>query len=209
VLAEQFRLPEVPELAPRYNIAPTQPVAAVRQAADERELRMVRWGLVPGWASDPALGARMINARAETVSEKPAFRSAFKRRRCLVLADGFYEWQATSTRQKQPHYFALHDRRPFAFAGLWEYWEGAEGAFESCTIITTDANDLVRPTHNRMPVILQPADYDLWLDPAMQQAGPLEALLRPAAASAMMAYPVSRAVNNPRNDSPECVAAIA
>jgi putative SOS response-associated peptidase YedK len=206
-LAEQFGLPEVPALEPRYNIAPTQPVLVVRQEDGARRLRAVQWGLVPSWADDPAMGAKLINARGETVAEKPSFRSAFARRRCLVPADGFYEWQASGKgRPKQPYYIRMEDERPFAFAGLWEYWEGAEGALETCTIITTEPNDLLRPLHNRMPVILPAADYAQWLDPDTPR-GPLGALLRPYPPEEMSAYPVRRTVNNARHEGPECIAA--
>jgi putative SOS response-associated peptidase YedK len=206
-LAEQFGLAEVPELEPRYNIAPTQPVLVVRQEDDTRRLRAVQWGLVPNWADDPAIGARLINARGETVAEKPSFRTAFARRRCLVPADGFYEWQASGKgRPRQPFYIRMQDTRPFAFAGLWEYWEGAEGALETCTIITTEPNDLLRPLHNRMPVILPAADYAQWLDPDTPR-GPLGALLQPYPAEEMTAYPVHRTVNNARHEGPECIVA--
>jgi putative SOS response-associated peptidase YedK len=196
-------------LEPRYNIAPTQPVAVVRQSELGRALGVVQWGLVPSWAKDPTMGSKMINARAETVAEKPAFRAAFKQRRCLVLADGFYEWQPTSTRQpKQPFYIHRQDDEPFAFAGLWEYWEGADGALETCTIITTEANELVSPIHERMPVIIAPDDYAQWLDPTTKQATPLQELLQPYDSDALEAYPVSHAVNNARNESPKCIAPV-
>jgi putative SOS response-associated peptidase YedK len=203
-LAVQFNLPEIPNLQPRYNIAPTQPVAAVRLNVESamREMVLFHWGLIPFWAKDPGIGARMINARAETAAEKPAFRAAFKRRRCLVVADGFYEWQKQNG-AKQPFFIFLRNRRPFAFAGLWEHWEGSDGSVvESCTLLTTAPNDLVRPLHNRMPVILHPADYDLWLDLEVQDAAPLQPLLRPFPAAEMDAYPVSRRINRPDNDDP-------
>lgn len=205
-LAVQFNLPAIPELQPRYNIAPTQPVAAVRLAAVSavRELALLHWGLIPFWAKDPSIGARMINARSETVAEKPAFRAAFRRRRCLVLADGFYEWQKLNG-GKQPFYVCFRDRQPFAFAGLWEHWEGPEGAIESCTLLTTEPNDLLRSLHNRMPVILHPTDYALWLDPAVEEPDRLQPLLLPFPAEEMDAYPVSRWVNRPQNDDPRCI----
>lgn len=206
-LAEQFQLFEIPSLAPRYNIAPTQPVAAVRRVPGDgqRELVLLRWGLVPFWAKDPGIGARMINARSETVAEKPAFRAAFRRRRCLVPADGFYEWRRLE-RGKQPFYVRLRDERPFAFAGLWEHWEGPdEAAIDSCTLLTTEPNDLIRPVHSRMPVILAPKDYDLWLDPGVQKAELLRPLLRPYPSEGMLAYPISTWVNKPKNDSPRCI----
>ncbi len=206
-LAVQFSLSEVPDMPPRYNIAPTQPVAAVRLAAEDRarEMVLLRWGLIPFWAKDPTIGSRMINARSETVAQKPAFRAAFRRRRCLVVADGFYEWQKQNG-TKQPFYIRLRDARPFALAGLWERWEGPEaGVIESCTLLTTQPNDLVRAVHNRMPVILHPRDYDLWLDPEVQQAESLQPLLSAYPPEEMDAYPVSRRVNSPDNDDPRCI----
>ncbi|MFN2169618.1 MAG: SOS response-associated peptidase [Anaerolineae bacterium] len=206
-LAVQFNLPEIPELTPRYNIAPTQPVAAVRVPDVDlgREMTMLTWGLIPFWAKDPSIGSRMINARSETVADKPAFRAAFKRRRCLVVADGFYEWQKVNG-GKQPFLFHLSDGRAFGFAGLWEHWEGADGSvIESCTLLTTEPNELVKPVHNRMPVILHPRDYDLWLDPQMQDAARLQPLLTAYPAAEMDAYAVSRLVNNPRTDDPSCI----
>ena len=210
-VADEFKVLDVPPLAPRFNIAPTQPVAAVRLAAEsgQRQLVRLKWGLVPPWAKDPAIGNRLINARAESVAEKPAFRAAFRRRRCLVVADGFYEWQRSGGR-KQPYFIRLRDDRPFAFAGLWEFWEGPEhSALETCTLITTGPNELMEPIHNRMPVILAPDDYDRWLDPAIQEPDALRPLLRPYPTSAMLALPVSPHVNNPRNDDAECIAPAA
>jgi putative SOS response-associated peptidase YedK len=212
VLAEWFLFPEAAPQPPRYNIAPTQAVAAVRVPAaggesggkGPRELCFLRWGLVPSWADDPAIGNRLINARAETAAEKPSFRSAFRHRRCLIPADGFYEWQKLTGR-KQPYYFHMRDGRPFAFAGLWEHWQDGDQTLETCTILTTAANDVLRPVHERMPVILGPEDYDRWLDPAVRQPELLQPLLRPFPAEAMAAYPVSMVVNNPRNDTPKCV----
>lgn len=207
VVAEQFALNDVPNIPPRYNIAPTQQVATVHQADTGRAFVPMRWGLVPSWASDPAIGTRMINARAETVASKPAFRAAFKQRRCLVLADGFYEWQAgTMGSKKQPFYILMQDRMPFAFAGLWETWQGTESTLYSCTIITTTPNDLMQPIHSRMPVILRPDEYALWLDPHLDDQATLESVLQPFAAESMAAYPVSTTVNNVRNDSPACIA---
>lgn len=209
-IAEQFSLFDVPELEPRYNIAPTQLVVAARIISEgpTREITHLRWGLIPSWADDPKIGSRLINARAETVAEKPAFRAAYRKRRCLVLADGFFEWQKTGSK-KQPYYFRLHDGVPFAFAGLWEYWEREESRIESCTILTTAANDLLRSVHDRMPVILHPADYEQWLDPANQTAAGLATLLRPFPATAMIARPVSTNVNNARHDAPNCIAPLS
>lgn len=209
VVAEQFSLFEVPPFAPRFNIAPTQPVAVVRLSPDqqepERELVWLRWGLVPSWAKDPAIGDRMINARAETVAEKPAYRGAFRRRRCLVAADGFYEWQRTGGR-KQPYFVHLRDDRPFAFAGLWDRWEGEDyTSIESCTLLTTEPNELMQPIHNRMPVVLTPEGSVRWLDPAVQKPEMLSPLLRPFPAELMEAYPVSTYVNNPIHEDPRCI----
>jgi putative SOS response-associated peptidase YedK len=206
-LVEQFHLPEIPDLKPQYNIAPTQPVAAVRLAAESaaREMVLFYWGLIPFWAQDPSMGARLINARSETAAEKPAFRAAFRRRRCLVVADGFYEWQKQNG-GKQPFYIRLRDGRPFAFAGLWEHWQGQDGSvIESCTLLTTEPNELMRPLHNRMPVILHPKDYDLWLDRAVEDARLLQPLLRSYPSMEMEAYAVSRWVNSPQNDDPRCI----
>jgi putative SOS response-associated peptidase YedK len=210
-LAVQFDLPGVPSLEPRYNIAPTQPVAAVRLPPEGvgRELVLLHWGLIPFWAKDSRIGSRMINARSETVADKPAFRAAFRRRRCLVLADGFYEWQKQNG-GKRPFYIRLGDGKPFAFAGLWEQWKGPdEEGIESCTLLTTMPNDLIRPLHNRMPVILHPQDYDLWLDPDVQSVDPLKRLLRPFPSAEMQAYPVHRWVNSPQNEGPRCIEPLA
>ncbi len=209
VVAEQFGLFDTAPLSPRYNIAPSQTVAAVRRATESvepaRQLVLLQWGLVPSWAKDAKVGNRLINARAETVAEKPAFRAALRRRRCLVVADGFYEWQRTGGK-KQPYFIRLADDRPFAFAGLWERWEGPDhAALETCTLITTEANELMAPIHDRMPVILSPDDYDRWLDPAIQKPEHLQPLLRPYPSDAMVAYPVTTHVNNPKNEDPLCI----
>jgi len=164
---------------PSYNVAPTQQIAAVRSNShDGRELAMLRWGLVPGWALDLDIGAKMINARAKTITEKPAFRTALRNRRCLIIADGFYEWQKAG-KAKQPYLIRLKGGEPFCFAGLWERWGKGEKPVETCTIITTDATQLMAPIHDRMPVILAPADYRLWLDTAVQEPDRLTPLLRP------------------------------
>jgi putative SOS response-associated peptidase YedK len=200
-----FGLPEVPVLEPRYNIAPTQTVPIVRAAMGAgRELVMVKWGLIPSWATDPSIGNKMINARSETAATRPAFRSAMKQRRCLVVADGFYEWQKTGGK-KQPYYIRLAKDGPFAFAGLWERWDKGEEPLESCTILTTSANECVAPVHDRMPVILDPNDYHQWLDPGILDAKGVAAPLRPLSAERMTAYPVTTLVNNPRNQDPKCV----
>jgi len=187
---------------PRYNIAPSQPVPAIRREAEGRRAVLLRWGLIPHWAKDEKFGYHTINARAETVDRKPTFRAAFKRRRCLIPATGFYEWQKVD-RHKQPWNIRLRDRELFAFAGLWEHWQGEDGKeIESCTIIVTDANEALRPIHDRMPVILDPADYDTWLDPETTDASRLKPLLGPWPAEAMECWPVSRRVGNPANDDP-------
>jgi putative SOS response-associated peptidase YedK len=218
VLAQQF-LFELGELrpdfgfVPRYNVAPTQTVAALRklEAGGPRQLALLHWGLIPSWAKEAKLAASAINARGETLATKPMFRAAFARRRCLILADGYFEWQAVG-KKKQPLWFRMQDERPFAFAGLWERWRGPEGTpqdappLESCSIVTTSANSLSANVHDRMPVILDPVDYDLWLDPAMNDKEHLQTLLVPYPAEAMKAEPVSTRVNSVRNDDPECVA---
>ena len=201
VVALQFGLSAVPQFRPRYNIAPTQAAPVVRlDAQQRRELALLRWGLVPSWAKDPSMGARMINARAETVAEKPAYRNAFRRRRCLVPADGYYEWKAEAGR-KQPYLLLLESGEPFAMAGLWEQWRSAEGELaETYAILTTEAAGTAKRVHERMPVILAPRDYESWLvgaDPG--------ALLKPCTELAFAARPVSTRVNNPRNDDPQCL----
>ncbi|MBD1927904.1 SOS response-associated peptidase [Trichocoleus sp. FACHB-90] len=206
-IAQVFQVSNVPPLTPRYNIAPTQQIQTILQNAEQpqREFQMLHWGLIPSWAKDPKMGARMINARAETVTEKPSFRAAFKQRRCLILADGFYEWQQQE-KNKQPFYFRMNDERPFAFAGLWEHWKSGDGeVIDSCTILTTEPNDLMRPVHNRMPVIIDPKDYDLWLDTEVKKPELLQPLLHPYSAEEMTAYPVSTKVNKPVNDSAELI----
>lgn len=207
VMAQEFDV-AVPSLfTPRYNIAPSQPVVAVRIEAETttRQLVLLRWGLIPSWAKDPKIGHQCINAKSETVAAKPAFRSAFKKRRCLIIATGFYEWQVRGA-GKQPMWIGLRSQQPFAFAGLWEQWQPPDGAvIESCTILTTEPNELLRPIHNRMPVILDPTAYDQWIDPTVQQAEPLKALLRPYPSEELTAYAVSTLVNNPRHDAPDCL----
>jgi putative SOS response-associated peptidase YedK len=208
LVAEQFGLFEMPLFLPRFNIAPTQSVPVIRlrpeQAPPQREFVTLRWGLVPSWAKDPSIGNRLINARAETVAEKPAYRAALARRRCLIVADGFYEWQK-SGRTKQPYWIHLHDDHPFAIAGLWESWQGPDAApLETCTLLTTDANELMRPIHDRMPVILPPSAYASWLDPAGTSAAVLP-FLQPYTAADMIATPVGSYVNNPAHEGPQCI----
>lgn len=202
VIVQQFRVQTDLQLPLRFNIAPTQTVATVRAAEGGRELWLPRWGLIPSWAKDRKIASSLINARAETIATKPAFRAAFKRRRCLVVTDGFYEWQK-SGKQKLPFHIRLADDQPFAFAGLWETWTDEQGKpLDTCTIITTTANELTRPLHDRMPVILDDTDYDLWLDPAVQDASRLEPLLHPYPSNRMVSVPVSTRVNSVRNDDP-------
>jgi putative SOS response-associated peptidase YedK len=206
VLAELFELDEKPHLVPRWNVAPTQEVAIVRARPEGgRELAMARWGLVPFWAKDRAIGNRLINARAESLAEKPAYRDSFKKRRCLVVADGFYEWQKVDGR-KQPWLLRLRDGGPFGFAGLWSLWrDKASGEeLESCTIVTTSPNELAAPIHDRMPVILPRERHAEWLDPAAEPSS-LAALLEPFPAAEMEAYPVSTWVNAPQHDDPRCI----
>lgn len=207
VLVQQFLLESIPDWKPRYNIAPTQPLLCVRREPGEtqREAVKLHWGLVPSWADDPKIGNRMINARADGVASKPSFRAAFKRRRCLVLADGYYEWKREG-KAKQPYYYRLQNERPFAFAGLWESWHKDAGdPLESVTVITTDANELAAKVHDRMPVILDEADYETWLDVEHCDKDQLQALLVPYDTPLMKAEPVSMHVNNARNDDPQCV----
>jgi putative SOS response-associated peptidase YedK len=204
---EIFKLLSVPPLPPRYNIAPTQDAAAIRESAKtgRRVLGPLRWGLIPHWAKDPGIGNRMINARAETVGEKPAFETAFRHRRCLIPSDGFYEWKKTGGR-KQPFYVGMQDRSMFSFAGLWERWsDEGHDPIETFTIITTKPNDIVQSIHDRMPVILPESRYDQWLDPQNQNTEALKGFLVPFPAEGMSAYPVSAYVNSPRNEGPECV----
>ncbi|MBN2305112.1 MAG: SOS response-associated peptidase [Anaerolineae bacterium] len=216
-LVAAFEIDGVPvdlNLGPRYNVAPTQSVITVVQDADtgSRHLRRMRWGLIPSWAKDPTIGSRMINARGETVHEKPSFRAALKRRRCLVIADGFYEWQAQPDGPKQPVFITLQDRAPFGMAGLYEYWTEQESAQYSgetlvtCTIITGPPNELIAPIHNRMPAILPREDYAAWLDPdRTDSAEVMPLILRPYPAEAMTFWPVSRAINSPANDDPSLI----
>lgn len=207
-LRRLFNFDNMPNLAPRYNIAPTQDVPVIRRAdggddANGRRLAMMRWGLVPSWSKDIGRSAPMINARAETVAEKPSFRAAFKSRRCLVPADGFYEWRLENDK-KQPFRIGLKGGAPFAFAGLWEQWESPDGdRIESAAIVTTEANEKLRPIHARMPVILDPNDYDQWLGATAEQAAPT--LLRPYPPEDMAFYRVGLRVNSVRYDDADCI----
>jgi len=205
-LQMSFELDEAPQTGPRYNIAPTQPVLAVRTNPHGglREATYLNWGLIPFWAKDPRIGSRMINARSETAAEKPSFRAAYKYRRCIVPADGFYEWKKERG-GKQPYLIGLESGEVFGIAGLWEHWERDGSAVESCTLLTTDANEFMEPLHHRMPVILDRQDYDEWLDPGVQTAGLLLHLMRPFSGAPMRAVAVGKMVNNARNDEPGCV----
>jgi putative SOS response-associated peptidase YedK len=195
-------------MMPRYNIAPSQPVAVVSNE-DPHQLTFYKWGLLPSWAKDPAMANKMINARSETAAEKPAFRSAFKRRRCLIPADGFFEWQQQGG-GKVPLFIHLKDHAIFTMAGLWEIWHSPDGdEVRTCTILTTEANEFMKPIHDRMPVILRREDYDLWLSPREEPAGALQALMKPFDSTLMAAYAVSKAVNRPGNDDPEVVRPVA
>ena len=192
--------------APRYNIAPSQPVAVIPNDG-KNQLDYYIWGLIPSWAKDPDIGNRMINARSETILEKPSFRSAFRRRRCLIPANGFYEWKAEPGRKaKTPMYIQMKSGKPFSFAGLWENWYSPDGSsILSCTIITTAPNALMKEIHNRMPVILPESSYSLWLEPGEPDPENLKTLLQPYPAEEMVAYPVSTLVNSPANDMAACI----
>ena len=195
-----------PKYAPRFNVAPTQPVLAIPNDGKNKANFFV-WGLIPSWAKDPGIGNKLINARGETLAEKPSFRGGFKYKRCLILADGFYEWKAVpGSKTKIPHFIFLKSRKPFAFAGLWDEWHSPEGgSLRSTTIITIEPNELMATLHNRMPLILNPNDYAQWLDPAPQTPANLQHLLRPFPADEMSAHPVGTLVNSPANDRAELV----
>jgi putative SOS response-associated peptidase YedK len=195
-----------PDWNPRYNVAPTQPVPVIRQNPKEpvRELSLMRWGLIPSWAKDMSGAAMMINARSETASTKPAFRDVLKSRRCLIPADGFYEWQKTG-KNKQPYCFEVNEGQLFAFAGLWERWKDGNGNWiKTCSILTTTPNAVTSAVHDRMPVILDPDCYDLWLDPGMHDMTAVSDMLKPFDARLMRSYPVSSRVNHVANDDSEC-----
>ena len=206
VLATLFELEPLFELSPRYNIAPSQPVPIVRSNAEEdREWAWARWGLIPAWAKDAKIGHKLINARAETAADKPSFRSAYKNRRCLLPADGFFEW-VKSPNGKQPQYIRFADQRAFAFGGLWERWTPPDGdPVESCTILTTRPNEFIASLHDRMPVIIPPDRFRDWIAPGPLGADTAEAILLPHRADGMEAVPVSSLVNSPKNDDPRCV----
>jgi putative SOS response-associated peptidase YedK len=195
-LAREYRVDDIPDIEPRYNIAPAQDILSVRRTGERREAALIKWGLVPSWAKDTSIGAKLINARSEMITEKPSFREAFKRRRCIIPADGFYEWQRTGGK-KQPYFFHMRDGHPFGFAGLWEKWRAADGRLlETCAILTTEANETLKPVHDRMPVILHPDGYDLWLDDDLRKLDLVKELLCPYPSSEMLSHPVSTNVNS-------------
>ena len=204
-----FGLAAAPEIEPRWNIAPTQFIATVREPGGPREVAMLYWGLVPSWAKEKSIGARMINARSETLGEKPSFRNAFRRRRCLILADGYYEWQRSGA-VKQPYFISFEGGQPFGMAGLWERWrDPATGKpLESCCIVTTSPAPTVAHVHDRMPVIVPPDAYAEWLDPKNEATDRLARLLEPCGRPDLQAHPVSRRVNDARNQGPELVASL-
>jgi putative SOS response-associated peptidase YedK len=210
LLLQQFAAEQREEFdyRPGYNVAPTQKIPIIRQVDGHRELSLVRWGLIPPWADPEKPLPMMNNARSEEVTEKPTFKSIIKNKRCLILADGFYEWE-TIGKVKQPHYYGVRGFKPFAFAGLWQTWSKGERPVDSCTIMTTAANELVGEIHDRMPVILSSQDYDLWLDPEMQDPAKLKRLYQPFPASEMESYLVSTNVNKVANQGPELIEPIA
>jgi putative SOS response-associated peptidase YedK len=204
-LAELFGLAEHPVVLPRYNVAPTQRVPVIRESEGRNRLDYLQWGLIPSWAKERSVGYKMINARSETVAEKPSFRQALRYRRCLVPASGFYEWLREG-KAKLPHYLQIRDNGPMVFAGLWESWKAPEGeTVESCTILTTAANHLVAAVHDRMPVILHPDEYRTWLDRNLTDPAGLSRLFQPYPADLMEIRPVSPLVNSPKNDMAQLI----
>lgn len=191
----------IPEMQPNYNVAPTQLVLTIASNHEQTKAGFLKWGLVPSWADDPSIGHKMINARAETVDEKPSFKKLLERRRCLVAADSFYEWKKEG-KEKQPYRITVNDESIFTFAGLWDRWEGEEETITSCTIITTEANDLMKDLHHRMPVIISKSQREKWLHPDTSKEE-AKAMLKPYDSQQMTAYPVSRAVNSPKNNTPD------
>ena len=210
LIAGYFDMVDEIDWEPHYNIAPTKNVGIIRQGRTQpvRKFALVRWGLIPYWAKDPSIGQKMINARSETILDKPAFREAFQNRRCLVPANGFYEWKRTG-RSKQPIHIGMQDDSLFAFAGIWDRWKDTSGNLvETCSILTTTPNSLLADIHNRMPVILQPQNYELWLDPGFKDLDTLTAMLKPFDPAQMKCYPVSTLVNSPANDNSACAAEV-
>lgn len=206
-LKDFFKFDDDVALRPGFNICPTQDILVVRAGPQGREGAVVRWGLIPGWAKDETIGNKLANARSETVQSKPSFRAALKKRRCLIPIDGFYEWRKVGA-AKQPVFIHRKDGAPFAIAGLYEFWKGPDGPVQTATLLTTTPNALMEPIHDRMPVILDPRDYDLWLDPGVQDGEALRHLYAPSPPEELEAYEVSKAVNNPRNQGPELIAAV-
>ena len=205
VIAERFLLGQVPALVPRYNVAPSQLIAVVgTRAGGGRGLAMFRWGFVPYWAQDTK-GPRPVNAKAETIAEKPSFRDAFRQRRCLIPADGFYEWRATP-QGKRPLHYRLKDGGPMALAGIWDCWKGSGETLFTCAIVTTTANEVVEPVHDRMPVILPPEAWEQWLDPGESDPAELLTLVKPYPADGMDVVAVSPVVNSAKYDAPDCLA---
>lgn len=209
-----FDLELLEALPARYNVAPGQDILVVRgnPESGKREAVSLHWGLIPAWSKDKKIAYKLVNARAETAASKPSFRSAFRHRRCLIPTEGFYEWKPPSEgrKAKQPYYIQMRDHEPFALAGLWEHWENKDSGeiIESCTILTTEANDDVRELHDRMPVIIDPKDFRLWLDPSAQRAEDVKELLRPAAGGILTTQTVSTLVNSPKNEGRELLNAI-
>jgi putative SOS response-associated peptidase YedK len=209
VLRALFGYTEQPNFPPRFNVAPTQPIAVVRLMNGKRQFALVRWGLLPSWVKDPKAFSLLINARGETVNDKPAYKAAMKRRRCLIPADGFYEWKALGSR-KQPYYVRAKSREPFAFAGLWETWTGPNGEeLETAVIVTTDANQTLAPIYDRMPMIVPPEQFDLWLGGPDEDTTAATALIHPAPDDLLEAYPVSPDVNRVANDNPRLIEPVA
>lgn len=207
-LKAAFDLKEMPDLPPRYNIAPSQDIAIIRADASGRHLSLAHWGLIPSWAKEAGSGYSTINARAETVDTKPTFRAPFKRHRCIIPTDGFYEWREQGG-MKIPHHIGMKDGSPFALAGLWDIWKGPQGDVTSCTIIVTGANQFMKPLHDRMPVILNPHDYERWLDSGNEDTVGLKTLLIPAPEDWLTEWEVSRGLNNPRHEGPDCATPVA
>lgn len=208
VIAQQFNLSDLPEIPPRYNIAPTQEIATIYRSSEQQDqqFQWMKWGLIPFWSKDVTIGSKLINARVETVTEKPSFRKAFRQQRCLILADGFYEWK-TEGKTKQPYYFSLKERSPFAFAGLWDSWKSPDGNHRtSCTILTTEANESVQPVHHRMPIILSAEVYSDWLNPSLNQPEEILSLLQTI--PQLTTNPVSSKVNRPTYDQADCIEAV-
>ena len=206
LITELFDLDLLLDVQRRYNIAPTQEILTVRHSPEgPHEFAKLRWGLIPSWANDISIGQKLLNARSETIGEKPSFRDAFRKRRCLIVADGFYEWK-TENKKKLPYWIHFADRKPFAFAGLWENWDSPDGKkIESCTIITTSANAFLKPLHDRMPVILPKEHYASWLDQGIDQVKELQNLFEPLPDEALRMFAVSPQVNGPRFDDPSCI----